>query len=317
MGSTVPAYALYGEGSDGFPDELHVETIVARSSIHEWRIRSHRHGDLYQFFFIASGGGVASIDGATHVLRPGSAVVLPPLVVHSFDFEAGTDGYVASVPPAVLDRASTTHGQWRSALARPAVIAAEPEAASRLSQMLALAHAEFADARAGRTEALTAFAGLVLVWFRRAIAAVSPDGVPGGASVQRRLFERFRAQVEEDFRRHPSLADRARRLGVSAPHLSRVCRQMVGRSALGVVQERMVLEARRHLLYTSMTVSEIAFLLGFTDPAYFTRLFTRHVGQSPSAYRDAFSVPSDAAALQQLGTGPAVSRRPHRRPSEG
>lgn len=317
MGSIVPAYALYGEGSSGFPDELHVETIVARSSIHEWRIRSHRHGDLYQFFFIATGGGIASIDGATHALRGGSAVVLPPLVVHSFDFKAGTDGYVASVPPAVLDRASPTHGQWRSALACAAVIAAEPEAAFRLSQTLALAHAEFADGRVGRTEALTAFAGLILVWFRRAIAAEAPDGAPGGLSVQRRLFERFRAQVEEDFRCHPSLADRARRLGVSAPHLSRVCRQMVGCSALGVVQERLILEARRHLLYTSMTVSEIAFLLGFTDPAYFTRLFTGHVGQSPRAYRDVFSVPSDGAGPQHSVGGATATGRHRRRRREG
>lgn len=286
----VPAYALYGEGG-GFPDELHVETIVSRSKVHAWRIRTHRHGDLYQFLLIAKGGGIASIDGATHLLRPGTALAIPPLAVHAFQFNPGTDGYVASVHPSVLDRASVSHRDWRAALARPAVINATPAASGRLADLLALALAEFAASGPERTDALTACAGLILVWFRREVAQQVPTGGAAGPSAHLRLFERFRAQVEEDFRLHPPLAERARRLGVSAPHLSRVCRDMVGRSALSVVQDRIVLEARRHLLYTSMTVSQIAFLLGFSDPAYFTRLFTRKVGQSPSAHRAAFGAP--------------------------
>ncbi|MFG1279813.1 helix-turn-helix domain-containing protein [Xanthobacter autotrophicus] len=279
----VPAYALYGEGA-GFPDELHVETITARSAMYDWRIRSHRHGDLYQFFFIAAGGGMAFIDGAAHAFGPGTAIALPPLVVHAFDFTPHTDGYVASVPAAMLDHWSQLRTQWRSLFKVPLVLSVAGAQAVQLKATLALALAESGEHGADRTEALTAFAGLVLVWFRRALAAGAPEG-GDLASAGIRLVERFTAQVEENFRRHLSLTDRARRLGVSVPHLSRVCRCVAGRSALGIVQERLALEARRHLAYTSMTVAEIAFGLGFEDPAYFTRFFTRHVGVSPRAYR--------------------------------
>ena len=44
-------------------------------------------------------------------------------------------------------------------------------------------------------------------------------------------------------------------------------------------------EARRDLVYTSMSISRISFRLGFADPAYFSRFFARRAGVSPSDYR--------------------------------
>lgn len=286
MISLVPAYALYGEGADGFPDELHVETIPARSAMYDWRIRSHRHGDLYQFFFIVSGGGTAIIDGAAHALGPGTAIALPPLVVHAFDFAPHTDGYVVSMPASVLDHWSRPRAQWRSLFKAPLILSVTGAQAVQLRATLDPALAESGEHGAARSEALTAFAGLILVWFHRASVVGAPEDSGDVASGGTRLVERFTAQVEEDYRQHRSLSDRARRLGVSVPHLTRLCRRVTGRSASGIVQERLALEARRHLAYTSMTVAEIAFGLGFEDPAYFTRFFTRHVGVSPRAYRE-------------------------------
>lgn len=285
MSALVPAYALYGEGPDGFPDDLHVETIPARAAMHDWRIRSHRHGALFQFFFIASGGGTAIIDSGAHALGPGSAIALPPLVVHAFDFTPGTEGHVVSVPTAVLDRLSHREGSWRGAFQAPLVLATGEAWSAEISAVLCLAHGEYNAHRTGRAEALAAWAGLILVWFQRAltardVAAGSDAGLSGA-----RLVQRFMAQLQADFRLHPSLSDRARRLGVSVPHLSRVCRQVTGCSALALTHERLALEARRYLAYTSMTVAEIAFSLGFEDPAYFSRFFARHVGVSPRAYR--------------------------------
>ncbi|MFO7288350.1 MAG: helix-turn-helix domain-containing protein, partial [Gammaproteobacteria bacterium] len=52
-----------------------------------------------------------------------------------------------------------------------------------------------------------------------------------------------------------------------------------------LVHHRVLLEAKRQLLYTTKPVSEIAYGLGFDDPAYFTRFFSRRTGMSPRAYR--------------------------------
>jgi len=51
------------------------------------------------------------------------------------------------------------------------------------------------------------------------------------------------------------------------------------------VHERMLLEAKRNLVYTSMTISVVSYTTGFSDPAYFTRFFKRQTGMSPKEFR--------------------------------
>ena len=91
--------------------------------------------------------------------------------------------------------------------------------------------------------------------------------------------------LERDYAARRPLADYAAELGVTAPHLNRVCKPVTGRTASALVQARLLLEAKRALTYTSMTVSEIAYLLGFVDPAHFSKFFSRLEGLPPSAFR--------------------------------
>ena len=63
------------------------------------------------------------------------------------------------------------------------------------------------------------------------------------------------------------------------------CRLIAGAPPLRLIQDRQLLEAKRALLYTNMTVGEAAYYLGFEDPAYFSRFFTRGAGEAPRRYR--------------------------------
>jgi AraC family transcriptional activator of pobA len=84
---------------------------------------------------------------------------------------------------------------------------------------------------------------------------------------------------------HEPVSDYASRLGITAAHLNALCRQAAGKSALALIHERMILEAKRNLVYTSMTIAVVADTIGFADPAYFTRFFRREVGMSPKEFR--------------------------------
>jgi AraC family transcriptional activator of pobA len=64
-----------------------------------------------------------------------------------------------------------------------------------------------------------------------------------------------------------------------------VCLAATGQSPIQLIHARIVLEAKRQLHYTDRPINEIAFALGFDDPAYFTRFFTRLSGASPRAFR--------------------------------
>jgi AraC family transcriptional activator of pobA len=60
---------------------------------------------------------------------------------------------------------------------------------------------------------------------------------------------------------------------------------VTGKPPTRLVHDRLLLEAKRSLTYTNMTIAETAYDLGFTDPAYFSRFFSERVGESPAAFR--------------------------------
>ena len=96
---------------------------------------------------------------------------------------------------------------------------------------------------------------------------------------------RFEALLEAHFRDHWTVADYAQALAVTPTHLSRVARAATGVSAQRLIEARLMREARRNLAYTHLGVATIAYTLGYADPAYFTRAFTRDAGLSPRAFR--------------------------------
>lgn len=284
---TVPAYWLYAERqSERFPDALHIEPIVARSALHGWTIQPHLHHALFQFFLVTGGGGRARIDGRAHPLEPGATILLPPATIHEFHFVEGTQGFVASVPETSLKRLVDSEPETRSLLTQPTLMQAPAASAEivTLATMMRLAMAEFSANRRGRELALAAFVDLIASWFVRGVRGLKAAGEPT-KDARASLVRRFIEQVEARFLDHEPLSGYARELGVSTPHLSRCCRQVLGHSAARVVQDRLMIEARRDLVYTSMAISQISFRLGFSDPAYFSRFFARRAGVSPSDYR--------------------------------
>jgi AraC family transcriptional regulator, transcriptional activator of pobA len=77
----------------------------------------------------------------------------------------------------------------------------------------------------------------------------------------------------------------ASELNISGVHLNRICKNLVGKSALQVIQEYLIAESKKYLQYTSHSISEIAYILKFENPNYFAKLFKKHEGQSPKEFR--------------------------------
>ena len=99
------------------------------------------------------------------------------------------------------------------------------------------------------------------------------------------LVRRYLALVEQHYREHRPLSFYADALGVTPDHLSRTCRHVLRQSALQILHERLMLEARRLLAYSSLSVTQVAQSLGYDDAAYFSKFFSRAVGSTPSEYR--------------------------------
>ncbi|NJK84098.1 MAG: helix-turn-helix domain-containing protein [Saprospiraceae bacterium] len=109
--------------------------------------------------------------------------------------------------------------------------------------------------------------------------------VPVKTDASTQLFERFKYLIEQHFLEKHQVQEYAQLLFISTSQLNRVVKKISGNTAIGLIQERIMLEAKRLLFFSEMTNQEIAFHLAFNDPSHFTKLFKNKTGMTPSEFR--------------------------------
>ena len=100
-----------------------------------------------------------------------------------------------------------------------------------------------------------------------------------------RLFKDFSLLVEMNYKTLHSVTDYATRLGISPKSITKHFQKLGAKTPSDFIKSRILLEAKRLLIYTDKTVKEIAFDLGFNDPADFTRFFTKAIFKSPLQFK--------------------------------
>lgn len=275
--TAIQNYSLFGE-SQHLPDVLHCETIADRSALHDWELAPHRHARLHQVLLIDAGSGMVNLDGNSHTLAPGSLVNVPPGHVHAFRFAQGTQGWVTTLAVELLDEMFVRVGDIRGDLGHPCVMRADDAIGVVIRHIW---HA-FSHQSKARALVLRGLSTTLMGWVARAMGDMVPDEAPRRES---KLVQRFTQLVEAHFMAQWKVADYAQALAVSPTHLNRVTRAATGASASELIEARTMREARRHLAYTHLSVATIAYTLGYADPAYFTRVFTKDAKLSPRAFR--------------------------------
>ena len=270
----IPTYALYGETqSEHRQDWLHWETIQSRSRLHDYRIAPHRHEQFFQVLYLTAGRAEMVFDGDSHVLLPECVAVVPAGVVHGYQFSADVRGMVVTLMERDLEGLG---------LPRPGAMVIRQGTADVALTLGRLA-AEADRPGSGHDVAMRAHLSLLVVTLLRAAPEQANADAPARAG---QLVAAFRDQVEQRFRQTRRVADYAGAVGVSHTHLNRLCRQVLGRSALAVIEERIALEARRLLLFSTLSIKQIGAELGYEDPGYFSRFITRMFGLAPAALRE-------------------------------
>ncbi|RDI12151.1 helix-turn-helix domain-containing protein [Flavobacterium sp. AG291] len=100
-------------------------------------------------------------------------------------------------------------------------------------------------------------------------------------------FKNFLALLENNFRRPEGVDFYAEKLFMSARNLNLICQQIMQKSVSELIETRKLIEAKNLLIYTDKTVSEIGFELGYNEKAYFTRVFKKRTGQTPTKFKEA------------------------------
>jgi AraC family transcriptional regulator, transcriptional activator of pobA len=277
---SIQSYNLFGE-SGNLPDVVHCETIAARSAFYDWTIEPHRHERLHQLLLVESGGGEARLEDQSFKLSPKKIVNVPIGVVHGYTFARDTHGWVLTIATEVLDQVLVPSEGLRRVLSVPLVLTSTGKMRSVMKEL----SIDFGGRQFGRAHVLRALTGMLVGLVAREMAskAFVPD-----VKTNTELFERFEVLLEERYREHWNVSRYAAALSITPTHLSRITRSVTGHGASQLIIDRIIREGRRNLVYTNLSISKIAYSLGFRDPAYFSRLFSEVTGLAPREFRHKF-----------------------------
>lgn len=290
----VPRFYLYGESprsvDHGF---VHAESLDHRNRPNDWQIRPHMHADLAHVFVIERGGGTMAAEERTIRCDAPALILVPWGLVHGFVWDHAVAGSVLTLSSDYLAELHRADPELHRLFVAPRIVPLPGDDMDRTTAAIRMLMRELSWTTAGYRAAVK---GLVLAIAVVALRAMEHDPVAaadGGA--QARLVARLRERIEARFRDREPAAAYAAALDVSLTTLRSACARIAGTSPMALLDQRTLLEAKRSLIYSGNGVAEIGYALGFADPAYFSRFFTRATGISPSAFRAARGVVAPAA----------------------
>ncbi len=284
----IPQFALYGDTSGQAPTDLvHIEDIADRSRANNWLIKPHRHTRLFQMLFLINGSLQVRLEEHTHHLNGNWAISIPPGCVHGFEFPADTQGMVLTVEASLLNFQTQQCPGLAVLLDSPHTVdfAATDVLFAQFQNFLSLIRQELKQPYMGQEAMLSWLIGTLLMTLWRQLH-YSQTQIHNNPKTSQ-TFQQFRQLLEAHYREQWDVQNYANALHTSVSSLNRLCQEKAGSSAKSLVQERILLEAKRRLIYTQESLERVAESLGFKDPAYFSRFFKKSAGTPPSDYRKA------------------------------
>ncbi len=282
----IPSFFLYGEAPRQIDDRfLHIEDLDYRSRPSDWEIRAHAHKGLHHVFHLTTGGGEVVAEGARISLAVPCILLIPAGFVHGFFFLPETSGRVLTVADSFFHELSLREPAFASLFDRPEQLElASKSVERRLNDDLTQLSREAVWHAPGHAGAVEAHLISILVTALR-LAHQQAQSELARPGPQHKLVAQFREAVERRYRSGFPIAAYAADLGISVTNLRAACATVTGYSPQHLIHDRLMIEAKRLLLYTNMAVAEVAIALGFEDPAYFSRFFSERAGRSPREFR--------------------------------
>jgi AraC family transcriptional regulator, transcriptional activator of pobA len=248
----------------------------------------HRH-DFYHLFWIESGNGTFVSDGRSYPLTRGSLIFVSPGQVHAWKCNDTLKGYVLCFEPASLFSGNDRPYRLLHDLAQFSATTKDRatfQVAGSTYRILRVAFKNLADEFHGsaefRCDMVRSQITALLIRLHR-LCLSTPSVEVQGYSTQ--LTNRFLSLLEKEAGKLQRTRYYTSALSVSPRVLVDAVLAETGKSPSAWIRDRSLLEARRLLIYTDLTISEIAYRLNFRNVSYFVRFYRRLAGVPPGASR--------------------------------
>jgi len=284
----IPQFSLYGEQQlHQDPGFVHIEDIATRSYENGWLIKPHRHGRMFQLLIMYEGSVEVQFDDISQSLSGLWAVTIPAGVVHGFKFTPQTKGVVLTLAEPILSDQS--HDKSQCILQSVTQLSQTIEFHKKDALFLQLK--QYLNAIQTELELKYQDQQIMLEWLVRMVLITLKRQVGKRQfklqnSKHSQLLNTFRELLNQHYCQQWKVQQYGDAMNISVSSLNRLCHEHTGLSSKAIIQERVLIEAKRKLTYTRQTLNQIAYSLGFVDPAYFSRFFKKMTKQSPSEYRD-------------------------------
>lgn len=243
----------------------------------------HKH-DFYQLILITKGSGFHQVDFQQYDVSVRQLYLLKPGQIHTWSMKKSIRGFVVEFNRHSLTTLGEPDLIRHLDLTDDVMMVQKTSDFEELVSLCQIMQNE--SSRSGELQdvglkgLLTGFLALII----RQLGELKSTKKKSDA-----LLDRFRTLVDEHFRREHRVEFYAQKLGVTSKALTMQLSRLLNKSPREVIQDRFLMEAKRYLAYSDLSVAEIGYAIGFDDANYFTRFFRSHAKMTPAQFRKKYS----------------------------
>ena len=269
-------------------NSFYANTITNHLLLHHSRIeKPHKH-NFYAVFLFTKGTGIHEIDFHKYEVKPGSVFFLYPGQTHSWELSDDIDGYIFFHTEDFYEMTYVNNSIkdfpfFESNYSDKCIYLSEDKC-RLIEDLFKTLLMESAKEEWKKKQLILSYLTQIYIYLNRFLETQSAVNFSDLRHYQS-VFSKFEKLVDEHFIKIKSATEYADLLNITQKHLNRIVKSITQKTTTEIITDRIVLEAKRQLLYTNKTLNEIAFDLGFTDYTYFSRLFKKKVTITASDFR--------------------------------
>jgi AraC-like DNA-binding protein len=243
----------------------------------------HRH-DFFFMLALQNGKGTHEIDFTTYEVLDHSVFFLRPGQVHQLELKAGCTGYLVEFNAEFYHPKDKSSGLRLRKASNKNYCKLEVNRFDKLYALLTAMFREFIEKEEGYQDVIKANLEIFFIEFVRQSANPKSSSTIANPYTQER-FEEFLELLDKHLVTNKQVSQYAELMNLSPYQLNEITKSSIGKTASELINEHIILEAKRYLLATPNQIKEIADQLGYEDNSYFIRFFKKHTGYSPETFR--------------------------------
>lgn len=268
-------------GSAGYAEAFNIRSLQDLTVNTDLNESLHRH-DFYYLLVVEHGSGSHEIDLTTYPVVDHSVFFLRPGQIHQLTLKKDSSGYLLQF---TADFLSTEHAALLRRLSHKTFCPIQEAPFSRLRQPLETILEESSRQEENYLQVMQAQLLIFLIALARQRRHPETPVTAADAYTQQRLDELL-VLIDHHLTAHKQVSEYADLLHLSVYQLNAITKTTLGKTCSQVINEAIILEAKRYLLATCYQINQIAWHLGYEDPSYFIRFFKKHTGLSPESFRN-------------------------------